>query len=270
MKAIAKYFNRPILLRSIAETTTNGVVGPDVSDIIADAIRNCNGDIKQAEQSIIFLDEFDKLARRNHGMVSGKDVGGESVQQILLKYLEGDKVQVQLGSKRNPFSDNVVEFDTSNVLFILAGAFEGITEIIKNRVNKKVIGFGTKNKQYTNDDYLSMISTEDLLAFGIISELIGRCSNVIIYNQLTEENLIDILTKPKNAIVKQYQELFKMDNINLKFTSDALRLIAQLAIKKKTNARGLRGILSKALSSIGYIVPDRNDIKDVIITDKIG
>ena len=269
MKAVAKYFNRPILLRSIAETTTNGVVGPDVSDIIADAIRNCNGDIKKAEQSIIFLDEFDKLARRNHGMTSGRDVGGESVQQILLKYLEGDKVQVQMGSKRNPFQDNMVEFDTSNVLFILAGAFEGITEIVKSRVNKKIIGFGAKEKKYTNDDYLNMVSTEDLLAFGIISELIGRCSNVVIYNQLTEQNLIDILTKPKNAIIKQYQELFKMDNINLKFTSEALKIIAQLAIKKKTNARGLRGILSKSLANIEYMIPDRNDIKDIIITDKI-
>lgn len=268
-KAIAKYFDRPILLATVSELTTTGVVGADFSDIIVTAIKNCNGDIQKAEKSIIFLDEFDKLARRNHGMTSGKDVGGESVQQIMLKYLEGDKVMVQMGSKRNPFADNTVEFDTSDVLFVLAGAFEGLTSIIKSRINKKAIGFNSKEKQYTDDDYLEHVTTDDLVQFGIIPELIGRCPKIITYKQLTEDNLVDILTKPKNALVNQYKELFKMDNVNLHFTDDALRTIAQIAIKNKTNARGLRSILSQILDNIEYIIPERDNISDIIITDNI-
>lgn len=269
-RAIAKLLDRPLILESVSSMSVTGVVGRDVSDILARAIRECNNDIAKAEKSIIIIDEFDKTAR-NLQTTSGRDVAGISLQQEFLKLLEGDKLQVSLGNKRSPLIDTTVEIDTSNILFILVGAFVGLDQVIKNRISKKNIGFDNKaeEKKLTTDEYLSMVTTEDLINYGIIPELIGRVPRIITYKQLTEDDLINILTKPKNAIIKQYQELFKMDDVNLKFTDDALRTVAKLAIGKKTNARGLNGILSSALSKIEYDIPNRNDIDSIVITNNL-
>lgn len=269
-RAIAKLLDRPLILESVSSMSVTGVVGRDVSDILARAIRECNNDIAKAEKSIIIIDEFDKTAR-NLQTTSGRDVAGISLQQEFLKLLEGDKLQVSLGNKRSPLIDTTVEIDTSNILFILVGAFVGLDQVIKNRISKKNIGFDNKaeEKKLTTDEYLSMVTTEDLINYGIIPELIGRVPRIITYKQLTEDDLINILTEPKNAIIKQYQELFKMDDVNLKFTDDALRTVAKLAISKKTNARGLNGILSSALSKIEYDIPDRNDIDSIVITNNL-
>ena len=261
-RAIAKLLDRPLILESVSSMSVTGVVGRDVSDILARAIRECNNDIAKAE--------FDKTAR-NLQTTSGRDVAGISLQQEFLKLLEGDKLQVSLGNKRSPLIDTTVEIDTSNILFILVGAFVGLDQVIKNRISKKNIGFDNKaeEKKLTTDEYLSMVTTEDLINYGIIPELIGRVPRIITYKQLTEDDLINILTEPKNAIIKQYQELFKMDDVNLKFTDDALRTVAKLAISKKTNARGLNGILSSALSKIEYDIPDRNDIDSIVVTNNL-
>ena len=266
-RAIAKLLDRPLILESVSSMSVTGVVGRDVSDILARAIRECNNDIAKA---IIIIDEFDKTAR-NLQTTSGRDVAGISLQQEFLKLLEGDKLQVSLGNKRSPLIDTTVEIDTSNILFILVGAFVGLDQVIKNRISKKNIGFDNKaeEKKLTTDEYLSMVTTEDLINYGIIPELIGRVPRIITYKQLTEDDLINILTEPKNAIIKQYQELFKMDDVNLKFTDDALRTVAKLAISKKTNARGLNGILSSALSKIEYDIPDRNDIDSIVVTNNL-
>ena len=267
-RAIAKLLDRPLILESVSSMTTTGIYGRDPTDILARAVKECNNDVSKAEKAIIVIDEFDKTAR-NIPTTSGRDVAGVSLQQEFLKLFEGDKIQVSLGNKRTPLIDTTVEVDTSNILFILAGAFVGLSDVVKARVNKKQIGFGHEEKKMSDDDYLAQVTTNDLINYGIIPEIIGRVPSIITYKQLTEDDLIRILTEPKNAIVKQYQELFKMDDTNLVFTDDALRSIAKMAINKKTNARGLRGILSTALSTIEYEIPDRTDIDSIVITDKL-
>ena len=267
-KALAKLLDRPLILESITSVTVSGIVGRDITDILAHAIRECNNDVSQAEKAIILIDEFDKTAR-NLQTTSGRDVAGIALQQEFLKLLEGDKIQVQLGNKHSPLLDNTVEINTNNILFVLSGAFVGLDQVVKNRINKKRIGFGHEDKKYTTDELLQQVIVDDLIAYGLIPELVGRIPQIVIYNQLTENDLIKILTEPKNAIIKQYQELFQMDNVNLQFTTEVLQLIAKLAINKKTNARGLKSIVSSALSKIEYDIPDRNDIDSIIITNQL-
>ena len=267
-KALAKLLDRPLILESITSVTVSGIVGRDITDILAHALRECNNDVSQAEKAIILLDEFDKTAR-NLQTTSGRDVAGIALQQEFLKLLEGDKIQVQLGNKHSPLLDNTVEINTNNILFVLSGAFVGLDQVVKNRINKKRIGFGHEDKKYTTDELLQQVIVDDLIAYGLIPELVGRIPQIVIYNQLTENDLIKILTEPKNAIIKQYQELFQMDNVNLQFTTEVLQLIAKLAINKKTNARGLKSIVSSALSKIEYDIPDRNDIDSIIITNQL-
>lgn len=268
-KALAKLLDRPLILESITSVTVSGIVGRDITDILAHAIRECNNDVSQAEKAIILIDEFDKTAR-NLQTTSGRDVAGIALQQEFLKLLEGDKIQVQLGNKHSPLLDNTVEINTNNILFVLSGAFVGLDQVVKNRINKKRIGFGHEDKKYTTDELLQQVIVDDLIAYGLIPELVGRIPQIVIYNQLTESDLIKILTEPKNAIIKQYQELFQMDNVNLQFTTEVLQLIAKLAINKKTNARGLKSIVSSALSKIEYDIPDRNDIDSIIITNQLA
>lgn len=268
-KALAKLLDRPLILESITSVTVSGIVGRDITDILAHAIRECNNDVSQAEKAIILIDEFDKTAR-NLQTTSGRDVAGIALQQEFLKLLEGDKIQVQLGNKHSPLLDNTVEINTNNILFVLSGAFVGLDQVVKNRINKKRIGFGHEDKKYTTDELLQQVIVDDLIVYGLIPELVGRIPQIVIYNQLTENDLIKILTEPKNAIIKQYQELFQMDNVNLQFTTEVLQLIAKLAINKKTNARGLKSIVSSALSKIEYDIPDRNDIDSIIITNQLA
>ena len=199
-KALAKLLDRPLILESTTSITVSGIVGRDITDILAHAVRECNNDVQQAEKAIILVDEFDKTAR-NLQTTSGRDVAGIALQQEFLKLLEGDKIQVQLGNKHMPMLDNTIEIDTSNILFVLSGAFVGLDEVIKNRLCKKQIGFGFEDKKYTTDELLHQVTTEDLIQYGLIPELVGRIPQIVIYDQLTENDLIKILTEPNNGLI---------------------------------------------------------------------
>lgn len=270
-KTIAKMLSTIFVHVDCSALTETGYVGRDVDSILADAIKQASGDIQLAQKAIIFLDEFDKLARKSGAENSAtKDVGGESVQQGMLKILEGSEITVSLNNKRNVLSENNVTIDTSNMLFILNGAFEGLDRIIARRLNKKSIGFGEEHKKYSTDELLRHVNSQDLIDYGILPEVVARAPSVIVLDSLTEDDLIRILTEPKNAIVKQYIELFKMDNVQLSFQNSALKMIAQESISKKLNARGLRAILDGLLSPLMFDIPNRTDIKEIIISNELA
>ena len=268
-KAVAKLLEVPFVTVDCSSLSSTGYVGADVTDSLVMALREADGDLGIAERAIIFMDEFDKIARKSGEYISAsKDVSGEAVQQGLLKILEGADIEVPVAGKRSVNTETIT-MNTSNMLFILNGSFEGLDKVIASRVNKKKIGIGEEKKDYTTDDYLNLVTPQDLVSYGILPEIVGRAPSIIVLNSLTEEELIDILTKPKNAVVKQFAELFKMDGIKLTFRKDILKYIANLAMKRKTNARGLRGQLDQLLNPLMYNMPNRDDVKEIIITDSL-
>lgn len=268
-KAVAKLLEVPFVTVDCSSLSSTGYVGADVTDSLVMALREADGDLQIAERAIIFMDEFDKIARKSGEYISAsKDVSGEAVQQGLLKILEGADIEVPVTGKRSVNTETIT-MNTSNMLFILNGSFEGLDKVIASRVNKKKIGIGEEKKDYTTDDYLNLVTPQDLVSYGILPEIVGRAPSIIVLNSLTEEELIDILTKPKNAVVKQFAELFKMDGIKLTFRKDILKYIANLAMKRKTNARGLRGQLDQLLNPLMYNMPNRDDVKEIIITDSL-
>ena len=269
-KTIAKLMSTIFVPVDCSALTEVGYVGKDPADMLVAAIKEANGDIQLAQRAIIFLDEFDKLARKSGAESSvTKDVSGESVQQGLLKILEGSDVVVSMSGKKNVLIENNVTINTSNMLFVLNGAFEGLDKIIARRINKKVIGFGEEQKEYTKTDLLKHVTAHDLIEFGILPEITSRAPAIITLDDLTENDLIRILTEPKNALIKQYAELFKMDNVNLTFKQEALNKIAKQAIKRKLNARGLRAEVNDILSPLMYSIPQRDDIKEIIISEAL-
>ena len=269
-KTIAKLMSTIFVSVDCSALTEVGYVGKDPADMLVAAIKEANGDIQLAQRAIIFLDEFDKLARKSGAESSvTKDVSGESVQQGLLKILEGSDVVVSMSGKKNVLIENNVTINTSNMLFVLNGAFEGLDKIIARRINKKVIGFGEEQKEYTKTDLLKHVTAHDLIEFGILPEITSRAPAIITLDDLTENDLIRILTEPKNALIKQYAELFKMDNVNLTFKQEALNKIAKQAIKRKLNARGLRAEVNDILSPLMYSIPQRDDIKEIIISEAL-
>ena len=269
-KTIAKLMSTIFVPVDCSALTEVGYVGKDPADMLVAAIKEANGDIQLAQRAIIFLDEFDKLARKSGAESSvTKDVSGESVQQGLLKILEGSDVVVSMSGKKNVLIENNVTINTSNMLFVLNGAFEGLDKIIARRINKKVIGFGEEQKEYTKTDLLKHVTAHDLIEFGILPEITSRAPAIITLDDLTENDLIRILTEPKNALIKQYAELFKMDNVNLTFKQEALNKIAKQAIKRKLNARGLRAEDNDILSPLMYSIPQRDDIKEIIISEAL-
>ena len=268
-KAVAKLLEVPFVTVDCSSLSSTGYVGADVTDSLVMALREADGDLQIAERAIIFMDEFDKIARKSGEYISAsKDVSGEAVQQGLLKILEGADIEVPVAGKRSVNTETIT-MNTSNMLFILNGSFEGLDKVIASRVNKKKIGIGEEKKDYTTDDYLNLVTPQDLVSYGILPEIVGRAPSIIVLNSLTEEELIDILTKPKNAVVKQFAELFKMDGIKLTFRKDILKYIANLAMKRKTNARSLRGQLDQLLNPLMYNMPNRDDVKEIIITDSL-
>jgi len=268
-KTIAKMLNVPFVIWDTSNLSKTGYVGADVTDILAMAYKEAEEDLELAEKSIIILDEADKMARKSGRSVAAyNDIGGESVQHSLLKILEGSKIEVPLAGKRSSNTETIL-MDTSQMLFVLNGSFEGIEDIVKARVNKKRIGFGGEEKKYTIDDYYNMITTEDLIDYGMLPEILGRAPSIIILNSLKEEDLIKILIEPKNAIVKQYEKMFKMDKVHLSFKDDSLKKIAQFALKKKTNARGLKSIVDQLLSPLMYKIPDNNKIDSIVISNNL-
>lgn len=246
-KSVAKYLNVPFVVADATTLTEAGYVGDDVESMVGMLLNAANGDVELAERGIIFIDEIDKIARKNEGSAITKDVSGEGVQQALLKLIEGTKCRVPtVGKRKNPNND-MVEVDTTNILFIGGGSFVGIEKLIGNRIRGSSIGFDAKIKSKESTEELSLINPSDLINFGMLPELMGRFSTIVSLETLTVDELVQVLSKVKNNYIQQYKHLLKVDGIRLKFTKGALKLIAQNCIDLKTGARGLQAELERVL-----------------------
>ena len=268
-QTIAKFLDVPIAIADATNLTEAGYVGEDVENIITKLLQAADGDAQKAERGIVFIDEIDKIARMGENRSITRDVSGEGVQQALLKIIEGSIINIPpKGGRKHPNQD-FIQIDTSNILFICGGAFDGLEEIIKRRIGGNTLGFGHKKRTKEDDEnILSLVEPDDLVSYGLIPELIGRLHVITTLERISVEDMIRILTEPKNSLVKQYQSLFALDNVLLTFEESALEAIANKALVRKTGARGLRSILESILLEIMYELPDLNEY-EVIITEEV-
>ena len=270
-QSLAKFLGVPFAIADATTLTEAGYVGDDVENILLTLLQNADYDNKLAEKGIIYIDEIDKIARKGDNMSISRDVSGEGVQQALLKIIEGTVSRVPLSGGRKHPQGECVNIDTSNILFICGGAFDGLEKIVHKGLDSKPIGFGADIKRVGQTDTLDLsdVQQHDLVKYGLMPELIGRLPIITTLNPLSESDLVRILTEPKNALTKQYQELLAMDGVKLEFEDDALKKIAELAIKKDIGARGLRSIIEKAMQNVMYSIPDNKGVKKVVVTSGV-